>query len=246
MVSEKPFKFSASIEDEQAAGNVLRCLRSILPEWFQEDYLVIDCETTGLSPNYDFMTQVGYCLVKKGEILSNQSLLMQLPPGVKVAPRAAEVTGITTEICNTQGFDREKTLSGVFDLIQDCMSANLVLVGHNLISFDLPFFDTEASRHGRTLSCSSYPRVFDTGLTVKAALLGEESDPVTKESWRDFFSRIDKIRARTKWNLGLCRNMFALDKLANFAGQEHDAGFDCLLCHYLIKAFLLRLRGSAS
>ena len=245
-MTEKNFKFSASTEGGPASEGVVSCLRSVIPSWFKEDYLVIDCETTGLNPSYDFITQVGYCLVKGGKILSNQSLLLRLPQGVEVGAKAAEITGITTEKCNSEGLDRAKTLSSVFDLIEDCMAVDLTLVGHNLISFDLPFFDTEASRCGRSVNCKSYQRVFDTGLTVKAALLGEEADAASKETWRAFFRRIDKIRSRTKWNLSLCRSMFALDSLANFEdGQEHDAGFDCLLCHYLIKAFLSRLSADA-
>ncbi|AYP68755.1 DNA polymerase III PolC-type [Bacillus phage vB_BpsS-36] len=99
---------------------------------------VLDFETTGLSPYKDFPTEIGIVKVNVNAFglpeVKEYTRKIKLPEGVTVPPFITELTGLTTEILEKEGFN-------IIDLIPDVeelLDSNTLVVGHN-INFDLGF-----------------------------------------------------------------------------------------------------------
>lgn len=97
---------------------------------FPEDYVVIDIETTGLSPRYDAIIELAAIKVNENIEVDRFSSLVN--PGFKIDPFISELTGITNEML--QGAEKiESVLPKFLDFI-----GNFHLVGHN-VNFDINF-----------------------------------------------------------------------------------------------------------
>ena len=100
-------------------------------------YVVIDLETTGLNPQYDFITEFGAVLVEDSEIVDTFEQLVK--PKKRIPEEVEDLTGITNE------------------MVSDAPSINIVLpkflkfigndilVGHN-IDFDSQFVSAACQR----------------------------------------------------------------------------------------------------
>lgn len=97
--------------------------------------IVLDFETTGLSPVKDYPTEVGFLLYNL-EFMSEMtySSMIKLPKGVEIPEFITELTGLTTEKVNNEGADKEKIRKKLFSLIND----KTLFVAHNA-NFDLGF-----------------------------------------------------------------------------------------------------------
>lgn len=104
------------------------------------DYLALDIETTGLSPEKDRIIEIGAVKYINGEQTDEFSCLVrtyqQLPP------RITELTGITEEML--AGGREEKDAVTAFLAFAEDMP---VLLGHNII-FDYSFVKMAALRYG--------------------------------------------------------------------------------------------------
>lgn len=103
---------------------------------------VLDIETTGLDSDKDFVTAIGLVRLD-GEALAN--LTVELPDGV---PRPIRAAGIPARLSEA-----------LCDLSAHLQDIDL-LVGHNLLGFDLPFLTQAAKRAG--LSPPAFPPAADT------------------------------------------------------------------------------------
>lgn len=104
------------------------------------DYLALDIETTGLSPQKDRMIEIGAVKYKNGEAAGEFSCLVRTYQ--PLAPRITELTGITEEML--AGGREEKDAVTAFLAFAEDMP---VLLGHNII-FDYSFIKTAALRWG--------------------------------------------------------------------------------------------------
>src|SRR5699024_8496300 len=93
-------------------------------------------ETTGLSPDEDYPTEVGVLLADGIKPIKTFSSLIKLPEGVKVPEFITNLTGLTTEKVNTEGTDKEVIKEELLDMIDD--NTNTLVVAHNA-NFDLGF-----------------------------------------------------------------------------------------------------------
>lgn len=104
------------------------------------DYLALDVETTGLSPQKDRIIEIGAVKYINGESAGEFSCLVrtcqQLPP------RITELTGITEEML-ADGWEEKDAVTAFLDFAQEMP----VLLGHNII-FDYSFVKTAALRCG--------------------------------------------------------------------------------------------------
>lgn len=105
-------------------------------------YAVIDFETTGLSPRFDRIIEVGVVLVRNHEIVDTFCELMD--PGFRIPSYITELTGISTAMVKGKPAP-EKVMPQLRELIGD-----YPCVAHNA-SFDRGFFEAEMSRAG--ISC---------------------------------------------------------------------------------------------
>lgn len=95
-----------------------------------DDYVVIDLETTGLSPQYDKIIELGAIKVKDGEVVDTYQQLVN--PGTRIDEFVVELTGITNEM--VQG------MPSIQQVIHEYISfiGDSLVVGHNA-NFDVNF-----------------------------------------------------------------------------------------------------------
>jgi len=102
-------------------------------------FVVIDVETTGLSPKKDRICEISMVAVKNFEIVSEFSSLIN--PNVDIPAEAFNIHGIDNSMV-----ERSPNFEDIADTIMDFISES-VLVGHN-IEFDFAFLSNEMRKIG--------------------------------------------------------------------------------------------------
>lgn len=106
-----------------------------------EKMVVIDFETTGLSPSRgDRATEIAAVLIENGKVVDRYQSLMK--SGVRVPRYIESLTGITNEMLATAP-PSETVMQEVFEFVGEAP-----MVAHNA-SFDCKFWDAELARIGR-------------------------------------------------------------------------------------------------
>lgn len=107
------------------------------------EFAVIDVETTGFSPQYNRITEIGIVKIRNGEIAEEYQQLVNpeqfIPPGI------TSLTGITNELV----LDKPKFEDIAGDVLSFIFSGNerVVLGGHN-VRFDYGFLNSSLRRAG--------------------------------------------------------------------------------------------------
>jgi DNA polymerase-3 subunit epsilon len=109
-------------------------------------FAIIDLETTGMSPNYERVIEVGICLVEDGILTEEWSTLVN--PGKYIPPFIEQHTGITAAMVR-----QAPRFEDVIDEVHDRI-AGRVIVAHNA-AFDMGFLKNEFLRCGMTFSQKS-------------------------------------------------------------------------------------------
>lgn len=117
-------------------------------EKYVEDYVVFDLETTGISPNVDEVVEISAVKVKKGRIVDEFTSLVN--PGRKIPDGASAVNGITDDMV-ADAPDFSIVLNRFLDFAED-----MVLVGHNIHSFDMNFIYRDAQRFYQKVPDNDY------------------------------------------------------------------------------------------
>ena len=97
---------------------------------FEDEFVVFDIETTGLSPLSCKITEIGAVLVKKGEVLDRFQTFVD--PETTIPAEIVKLTGITDDMVKGAPKDNE----AVADFIK--FIGNRTLIAHNA-SFDMSF-----------------------------------------------------------------------------------------------------------
>lgn len=108
-------------------------------------FVVLDLETTGLSPHHDEIIEIGAILVTidSDNHTGFQTLVM---PERKVPRRITKITGITQDMVNSEGLQLEDALAQFMEFIGD-----LPLVTFNA-EFDMGFLHNAAKKHGKVIN----------------------------------------------------------------------------------------------
>ena len=104
----------------------------------ESTFVVVDLETTGLTPKLDRIVEIGAVKVKNGEIVDEWDTLVN--PGIFVPDETTQITGISTEMLEKAPQFKEiaeKFLS-FFD--------SGIFVAHN-VDFDRGFVNASLQRH---------------------------------------------------------------------------------------------------
>lgn len=127
-------------------------------------FVVLDLETTGLSPDRDRITEVGAVRARGGEVLAE--LRTFVDPGVAIPAAVTAITGIT-DADVAAAPDVAEVLPTVLDFL-----GGAVFVAHNA-RFDLGFLRAAAARLGLP---RIRPRVIDTAVLARRLLRDEVRD----------------------------------------------------------------------
>jgi DNA polymerase-3 subunit epsilon len=104
------------------------------------DSVVIDCETTGLSPVDDRIIEIAAARVRRGHVVATFHTLVN--PGRDLPAVITELTGLTgAQLREAPTVDAVLTPLSVF-------LEGRTVVGHN-VTFDMSFIDAECARAGR-------------------------------------------------------------------------------------------------
>ena len=101
-----------------------------------KDYVLFDIETTGLSPDTDAIIELSALKVYNHEVVDEFSTLID--PGIHIPYCASSINGITDDMVKDSP-DIAKALNEFI-----FFSGSSVLVGHNIIRFDLKFIQRDA------------------------------------------------------------------------------------------------------
>jgi DNA polymerase III subunit epsilon len=127
-------------------------------------FVVLDLETTGLSPGRDRITEIGAVRVRGGEVLGELRTFVH--PGRPIPPAVTAVTGITDAMVRDA-----PTMAAVLPTVLDFLG-DAVLVAHNA-GFDLGFLRAAAAQHGLA---PPDPVVVDTARLARRLLRDEVRD----------------------------------------------------------------------
>lgn len=97
---------------------------------FPENYVVVDCETTGLDAEYDSIIEVAALRVRNNTVVDSFSSLVN--PGFEIDPFIEELTGITNDMLHTAPMPQDVFPAALAFLGDD------IIVGHN-VNFDINF-----------------------------------------------------------------------------------------------------------
>ena len=103
-------------------------------------FIAVDLETTGLSPEKDFIIEIGALKYKNGKQIERFSSLVK--PPVSISDQIYEITGIDDAMV-TDAPD----IGAVMEQFLEFVGEEQVLLGHNL-RFDYSFLKTAAKRQG--------------------------------------------------------------------------------------------------
>jgi DNA polymerase III epsilon subunit-like protein len=168
-------------------------LRLPEPASERDTYAVFDLETTGLDPRSCLIIEIGWCVVRDGAAQPVRALLVRrehVPADVQA------LTGITPKMLRRDGVPLEAALRAFLD-----DTADLPLVGHNVLRFDAPFLEAACRSAGLPPPQSS--RYRDTAALYKASRLGLHPRP--GQDHRSFALAALDVRAPgLRYNLGAC------------------------------------------
>lgn len=102
-------------------------------------YVLLDLETTGLSPEQDHILEVGALEIQSGEIVREYTELVNFPGAIPLQIR--EITGIQEAMLTGQGKDICEVLQTLFEML----SGKTVCVYN--AAFDISFLRKEAERN---------------------------------------------------------------------------------------------------
>lgn len=146
---------------------------------FPDSYVVVDLETTGLSPREDRILEIGAVKVKDGQVADTYGTFVD--PGRPVPQQIRMLTGITDEMVAGQ----KSAAQALEEFLAFCGGADLM--GHNL-SFDYGFLKQQASLQRIPFE----KRGIDTLKIARCLLEGLESKSLTNLC---AYFHIDRSRA---------------------------------------------------
>lgn len=103
------------------------------------EFVALDLETTGLSPQKNYILEIGALKVVDEEIIDTFETFLQCP--VAIEPRIVELTGITDEMVR-DGMTEKEAVSKLLEFV-----GGRDILGHN-IPFDYSFLMEAARRQG--------------------------------------------------------------------------------------------------
>ncbi len=174
-----------------------------------DSFVVIDIETTGLSPEENQIIEVGALKVRDGVVTDTLSLLIN--PKIRLPEKIVELTGITDEMLSNQETFKEQSRR-IYDFIGE-----EPLLGHN-IRFDYSFLKYHLANSGYTID----NRVIDT-LSIAKGLHPEFSSR-SLASMCEAYGLVNEAAHRAYEDAHVTMKLyFAMcNKLKEFVGSKYE------------------------
>lgn len=182
------------------------------------DYVAVDVETTGLSPERDRLLEIGAVLVRGGNVVRTYGTLIDT--GMPVPPRIQELTGITDEM-RKSGKPVAEALRGFLEF-----RGALPIVGHN-IPFDFGFLKQAAAGEGLPFEAEALD-------TLKIARRTLPSVPSRSLSAMCAYYRIRPGHAHRAQDDAMAAHEL-LQKLWEEAGERDPEAFCLQKMFYMVK-----------
>lgn len=211
-----------------------RCPGGVLPD----NYALLDTETTGVDVTKCRVLQYGLAFVENRQRMPNNfTAYIKYNEAVDIHPKATEIHKITSALLQEKGEPPEVIVPLVIESLKEWKAKGAMLVGHNIINYDIPLLNREAARHGLSIEYGEND-VIDTGMLVKASQLGMRMDE--RDTLGTFFRRISSRFAKgVHWSLDRhCVPTYGLHEFVD-PSRAHDAGVDCELSHHLLEKLRL-------
>lgn len=131
------------------AQNKLRKKGHEIPS-FLDNYTLLDIETTGLSPIYNRITELGGIKVRNGQIVDKYTNLVKFPDSNKVPAFLTKMNGISEDLINEKGIPVEVAAEQFRDFI-----GSDIIIGYN-VNFDLNFLYDLMKKYKLPLLTNNY------------------------------------------------------------------------------------------
>lgn len=183
-----------------------------------KDYLVFDIETSGLSPNYHKILELGVVVVNQDKVV--QGGRKYVNAGVSVDSLITQITGITQE--DVEGGE---DLKSVLDWFQEQLE-DYTLIGHNILRFDHPFLLNESKRIEHPISgVLRLNRLWDTAVMFKGWKLNLKQD-----NYPDYITYARYVLGRKVTGLKYNVKFICEELEIDMEGlSQHSALDDCIL-----------------
>ena len=164
--------------------------------------LFLDLESSGLNANVDKILQFGSILDDNGKITEDEFILKKQ---IQVSETTTKLTGITQQQVDS-GMDPLTAFGRIASLIE----TSDILIGHNIIKFDLPFIVTRLNVWEIAVNPRSDQIIIDTAALFKAVKGGYI--PMPNEPLQYFQRRVLEQRVYgLKFNLDLAMQYFKIE-----------------------------------
>ncbi len=116
-----------------------RALKGKSLDFMVDDYVLVDIETTGLSPQRDDIIEIGAIKVKDNKVVDTFNTLINI--GRDIPPFITSLTGISTDMIEKEGKEPAEVLRDFYEF-----SKENILVGHN-VNFDINFIYDKCEKY---------------------------------------------------------------------------------------------------
>lgn len=108
----------------------------------EKEFIVIDVETTGLSPLFDRIVEFGAIKYKNKKIIDEYNTLIN--PGVRIPKEVSKINNITNSMI--RGEPKEDAVLEICDFIEQGLNGDIFLCAHNA-EFDIDFLSKLLERN---------------------------------------------------------------------------------------------------
>lgn len=223
--------------DHRGARSVLLKNKAMIQTQYPtKNYVVWDLETSGLDFVQNRIIEIGYAIVKDGEVSETKSMLLK-HPGLQISTVTTELTGITQDMIDKEGIEPTVAYGELLKVLKDTPH-----VTHNGMRFDIPFLIEQLNVSHPTMSDVElldfidmmFRNAIDTAVFFKAKKLNLMRR--YNESFKNFSSRVmDQRVYGLKYSVPVCCAELGVD----VAGvQRHRAVADLLLTNEIYKKII--------
>lgn len=119
--------------------------RTTRPSWHTRRMAAFDLETTGTDVTKDRIAQAALIFTGGNQATATRTWIVN--PGVPMPDAAADLHGLTGFYLAEHGTSAHEAVPQIVTAVLDAVRSGIVLVGHNIGSYDLNLLDHEARRY---------------------------------------------------------------------------------------------------